>query len=166
LIHKGALVFVRREYTYLAVFVAVVAVLIWISDLGWRSMVAFLVGAACSALAGYIGMFTATRANVRTTTAAAENGAPAALTVAFYGGSIMGLTIAAMGLLGLGILYLYFGGDPETAHVIHGFGMGASSPRALMSVLISLEKSRLEYQKMIPEIQALLPTTWAIMSAT
>ena len=83
LIHKGALVFVRREYTYLAVFVAVVAVLIWISDLGWRSMVAFLVGAACSALAGYIGMFTATRANVRTTTAAAENGAPAALTVAF-----------------------------------------------------------------------------------
>jgi K(+)-stimulated pyrophosphate-energized sodium pump len=72
-------------------------------------------------------MFTATRANVRTTTAAAESGAPAALTVAFFGGSIMGLTVAAMGLLGLGILYLAFGGDPHTAHVIHGFGMGASS---------------------------------------
>ena len=127
MIHHGALVFIRREYTYLAIFVAVVAVLILISDLGWRSMVAFLVGAACSALAGYIGMFTATRANVRTTTAAAESGAPAALTVAFYGGSIMGLTVAAMGLLGLGVLYLYFGGDPKTAHVIHGFGMGASS---------------------------------------
>ena len=69
MIHHGALVFIRREYTYLAIFVAVVAVLILISDLGWRSMVAFLVGAACSALAGYIGMFTATRANVRTTTA-------------------------------------------------------------------------------------------------
>ena len=72
-------------------------------------------------------MFTATRANVRTTTAAAESGAPAALTVAFFGGSIMGLTVAAMGLLGLGSLYLAFGGDPHTAHVIHGFGMGASS---------------------------------------
>ena len=127
MIHRGALVFIRREYSYLAIFVAVVAVLILISDLGWRSMVAFLIGAFCSALAGYIGMFTATRANTRTTTAAAESGAPAALTVAFYGGSIMGLTVAAMGLLGLGILYLYFGGDPETAHVIHGFGMGASS---------------------------------------
>jgi K(+)-stimulated pyrophosphate-energized sodium pump len=72
-------------------------------------------------------MFTATRANVRTTTAAAQSGAPAALTVAFFGGSIMGLTVAAMGLLGLGALYLAFGGDPHTAHVIHGFGMGASS---------------------------------------
>src|SRR5690606_6852560 len=48
-------------------------------------------------------------------------------TVAFFGGSIMGLSVAAMGLLGLGILYLMFGGNPETAHVIHGFGMGASS---------------------------------------
>jgi len=64
---------------------------------------------------------------VRTTTAAAQSGAPAALTVAFFGGSIMGLTVAAMGLLGLGALYLAFGGDPHTAHVIHGFGMGASS---------------------------------------
>ena len=127
MIHRGALVFIRREYSYLAIFVAVVAVLILFSDVGWRSMVAFLVGAFCSAMAGYIGMFTATRANTRTTTAAAESGAPAALTVAFYGGSIMGLTVAAMGLLGLGVLYLYFGGDPVTAHVIHGFGMGASS---------------------------------------
>ncbi len=106
MIHRGALVFIRREYSYLAIFVAVVAVLILFSDLGWRSMVAFLVGAFCSAMAGYIGMFTATRANTRTTTAAAESGAPAALTVDFYGGSIMGLTVAAMGLLGLGVLYL------------------------------------------------------------
>jgi K(+)-stimulated pyrophosphate-energized sodium pump len=72
-------------------------------------------------------MYTATQANVRTTTAAHDKGAPEALTVAFFGGSIMGLTVAAMGLLGLGILYLFFGGDPESAHVIHGFGMGASS---------------------------------------
>ena len=126
-IHKGALVFMRREYSYLAIFVIVVGVGIFISDLGWKTAVAFFVGALASASAGYIGMFTATRANVRTTTAAAESGAPAALTVAFFGGSIMGLTVAAMGLLGLGILYLAFGGDPHTAHVIHGFGMGASS---------------------------------------
>lgn len=126
-IHKGALVFMRREYSYLAIFAIVVGVLIFFSDLGWRTTVAFFIGAIASASAGYIGMFAATQANVRTTTAAAENGAAAALTVAFYGGSIMGLTVAAMGLLGLGLLYLAFGGDPHTAHVIHGFGMGAST---------------------------------------
>ena len=82
---------------------------------------------SCSAAAGYIGMFTATRANVRTTTAAQESGADAALKVSFFGGSIMGLTVAAMGLLGLGLLYYFFGSDPATSHVIHGFGMGASS---------------------------------------
>ena len=124
-IHRGAMVFMRREYSYLAIFVIVVGALIFISDLGWKTAVAFFVGALASASAGYIGMYTATRANVRTTTAAAENGASAALTVAFFGGSIMGLTVAAMGLLGLGALYLAFGGDPHTAHVIHGFGMGA-----------------------------------------
>ncbi len=126
-IHRGAMVFMRREYSYLAIFVIVVGALIFISDLGWKTAVAFFVGALASASAGYIGMYTATRANVRTTTAAADNGASAALTVAFFGGSIMGLTVAAMGLLGLGALYLAFGGDPHTAHVIHGFGMGASS---------------------------------------
>ena len=127
LIHKGAMVFMRREYTYLAIFSAVVAVFILFSDLGWRTMFAFIVGALASGTAGYIGMYTATQANVRTTTAAHEKGAAEALTVAFFGGSIMGLTVAAMGLLGLGILYLFFGGDPESSHVIHGFGMGASS---------------------------------------
>jgi len=127
LIHKGAMVFMRREYTYLAIFAAVVAVFILFSDLGWRTMFAFIVGALASGTAGYIGMYTATEANVRTTTAAHEKGAAEALTVAFFGGSIMGLTVAAMGLLGLGILYLFFGGDPESSHVIHGFGMGAST---------------------------------------
>ena len=126
-IHRGAMVFMRREYTYLVVFVVVVGAAILVSDLGWRTTVAFLVGAFSSAIAGFIGMYAATKANVRTTTAAKERGAAEALTVSFYGGSIMGLTVAAMGLLGLGVLYLFFGGDPETAHVIHGFGMGASS---------------------------------------
>jgi K(+)-stimulated pyrophosphate-energized sodium pump len=71
-------------------------------------------------------MYTSTKANVRTTNSANKFGISESLTVAFFGGSIMGLTVAAMGLLGLGILYYLFGGDPKTASVIHGFGMGAS----------------------------------------
>ncbi len=125
-IHTGAMAFMRREYTILFVFAALVTVAIWISDLGQNTAIAFVVGALCSSAAGYIGMYTATRANVRTTVAAHEKGRDAALNVAFMGGSIMGLTVAAMGLLGLGALYLAFGRDPATANVIHGFGMGAS----------------------------------------
>ena len=127
-IHLGAMVFMRREYKMLAWFCAVLLVLLLISPgLGVGTAFAFLVGAGCSAGAGYIGMNTATRANVRTTTAAHTAGPGPALTVAFFGGSIMGLAVASLGLLGLGVLYLVFGGDPHTAHHIHGFGMGASS---------------------------------------
>lgn len=126
-IHRGAMVFMRREYTYLLVFVAVVAVLIFFSNLGGKTTLAFLIGAVCSGVAGHIGMIAATRANVRTTTAAQQKGAEGALAVAFFGGSVMGLCVASMGLLGIGFLYLLYGGDPETSHVIHGFGMGASS---------------------------------------
>ncbi|NOR72735.1 MAG: sodium-translocating pyrophosphatase [Mariprofundaceae bacterium] len=125
-IHLGAMVFMRREYTILAVFVAVVAVILAFS-LGLPTTIAFLAGAVCSALAGYLGMFAATKANVRTATAAQDHGTSTALTIAFYGGSIMGLVVASLGLIGLGTLYLFFGGDPATAHVIHGFGMGGSS---------------------------------------
>ena len=125
-IHLGAMVFMKREYTILALFVTVVA-LILAFTLGQNSTISFLAGAICSALAGYIGMFAATRANVRTAMAAQHHGAAKALIIAFYGGSIMGLVVASLGLLGLGTLYLFFGGDPETAHAIHGFGMGASS---------------------------------------
>jgi len=125
-IHLGAMVFLRREYSILAAFAAILAILI-LFLLGWHTMVAFIIGAVSSALAGFIGMFGATRANVRTTVAAHESGAPQALTVAFLGGSIMGLSVASLGLLGLGTLYLFVGSDPETAHVIHGFGMGAST---------------------------------------
>jgi len=124
-IHTGAMVFMRREYTMLAMFAGVLLVILYLS-LGGSTAIAFIVGAVSSASAGWIGMFTATQANVRTTTAAHEDGAAAALSVAFFGGSIMGLTVASMGLLGLGSLYYFFGGDPETAHHIHGFGMGAS----------------------------------------
>ncbi len=124
-IHVGAMVFLKREYSILGIFVLVVAILLALS-LGMNTTIAFLAGAGCSALAGYFGMSAATRANVRTTEAAHKHGTASALTVAFYGGSIMGLVVASLGLLGLGTLYLFFGGDPTTAHAIHGFGMGAS----------------------------------------
>ncbi|MBE0439458.1 MAG: sodium-translocating pyrophosphatase [Gammaproteobacteria bacterium] len=126
-IHLGAMVFMKAEYSRLALFCLVCIAALGFSDLGWQSAFAFFLGAACSGGAGYIGMYSATQANVRTAVAANQKGASEALTVAFFGGSIMGLTVASMGLLGLGILYLAFGGDPKTAHIIHGFGMGASS---------------------------------------
>jgi K(+)-stimulated pyrophosphate-energized sodium pump len=126
-IHEGAMVFMHREYLMLLLFAAPLFVLILISPLGWNTALSFLVGATTSALAGYLGMFAATKANVRTTAAAQSDGQAGALTVAFYGGSIMGLCVASLGLVGLGALYWYFGGDPHTAHAIHGFGMGASS---------------------------------------
>lgn len=126
-IHTGAMVFMRREYSILSVFVVVIAVFLFIGFKTWHTPVAFLLGALCSGFAGYVGMFSATKANVRTTVAANTEGAATALSVAFYGGSIMGLTVASMGLLGLGTLYLLFGADPAHAEAIHGFGMGASS---------------------------------------
>lgn len=125
-IHTGAMVFMRREYSILGIFLVIVGVLIAFSDLGINTLYAFILGAFCSGIAGYVGMYTATKANVRTTTAAHEQGPSQALEVAFYGGSIMGLCVAAMGLLGLGILYFFFGNDPHSVHTIHGFGMGAS----------------------------------------
>ncbi len=126
-IHSGAMVFMQREYKMLAIFAGVLLVLILVTGLGFGTFVSFIFGAAASALAGYLGMFSATKANVRTTVAAHEKGAAEALTVAFFGGSIMGLCVASLGLLGLGLMYLFFGGDAAGAHAIHGFGMGASS---------------------------------------
>ncbi|MEE4184725.1 MAG: sodium-translocating pyrophosphatase [Gammaproteobacteria bacterium] len=125
-IHIGAMVFLRREYSMLAVFAAVLLAIIYFSALGAMTAIAFLVGAVSSAAAGWFGMYTATKANVRTTQAAHTQGQAAALSVAFFGGSIMGLAVASLGLLGLGIIYYFFGGNPESAHHIHGFGMGAS----------------------------------------
>ena len=127
-IHHGAMVFMRREYSLLLIFATVLFVLLLLESehLGLNTALAFVAGALSSALAGFFGMYTATKANVRTTTAAQSVGAPAALSVAFFGGSIMGLAVASLGLLGLGIVF-YFFGNPQDAHYIHGFGMGASS---------------------------------------
>jgi K(+)-stimulated pyrophosphate-energized sodium pump len=125
-IHIGAMVFMAREYKMLVMFSAVLIIILWVL-LGVYTALAFIVGAATSGIAGFIGMYTATKANVRTTTAAHEDGPAEALTVAFFGGSIMGLAVASLGLIGVGILFYFFAGDSHTIHAIEGFGMGAST---------------------------------------
>ena len=109
-IHLGAMVFMASEYKRLAIFCLVCIIALFFS-LGWETALSFVVGATCSGVAGFIGMYSATKANVRTAVAANEYGASEALNVAFFGGSIMGLTVASMGLFGIGILFYYFGGD-------------------------------------------------------
>ncbi|KRT71386.1 MAG: membrane-bound proton-translocating pyrophosphatase [Candidatus Rokubacteria bacterium CSP1-6] len=121
-IQTGAMAFLRKEYTILAWFIVVVAILLTLG-IGKFTALAFVSGAMCSMLAGFIGMKAATKANVRTAQAAKTIGRDKALSVAFYGGSVMGLTIASLGLVGLGIFYWVFR-DPL---VINGFAMGASS---------------------------------------
>ena len=125
-IHLGAMVFMSAEYKRLAIFCLICILALYFS-LGWQTAASFLLGSLCSGIAGFIGMYAATKANVRTAVAAKEKGAAEALNVAFFGGSVMGLTVAAMGLLGVGILFYYFAGDIETIHAIEGFAMGASS---------------------------------------
>ncbi len=125
-IHIGAMVFMHREYKMLAAFAGVLVLGIYLSPLGQDTAIAFIVGAVSSATAGYLGMYAATRANVRTAVAANDSGPAKALNIAFYGGSIMGLCVASLGLIGLGGLFYFFGTDAESAHSIHGFGMGAS----------------------------------------
>ena len=121
-IHLGAMTFMKTEYLYLTIFTIVVIVLVWMF-LGQDTAIAVLAGALSSSIAGWIGMYAATKANVRTATAASDSGAETALSVAFYGGSIMGLCVASLGLIGLGSLYYLLSGY---AHSIEGFAMGAS----------------------------------------
>ena len=127
LIHDGAMVYLKRQYKILFIFIIIVTVLLAIF-IGGNTAIAYIVGAFLSALAGLIGMKAATRANARTTEAARQHKPdPAkALSVAFFGGSVMGLAVASLGLLGVGVLFIIYG-DPETAYVINGFAMGAST---------------------------------------
>ena len=138
-IREGAGTFLRREYLVLAPFVIIVAAGLWVlidwwtlndSDGGgWgiftlvpKTAIAYLAGTICSATAGFIGMSVAVRANVRTA-AAAMHGLNPALRIAFSSGSVMGITVVGIGLLGVTILYVIF----QDVTVIAGFGMGASS---------------------------------------
>ncbi len=125
-IHSGAMAFLGREYRVLAIFIVVVFILIAIA-MTIQTALAFLGGAACSMTCGFIGMKAATRANVRTCEAARASGQAKALEVSFNGGAVMGLAVASLGLVGVGVAYIFFGGDPETSKYINGFAMGASS---------------------------------------
>ena len=125
-IHLGAMVFMASEYKRLGIFCLICIAALYAS-LGVDTAIAFTLGAICSGTAGYIGMYSATKANVRTAVAANTKGAAAALNVAFFGGSIMGLTVASMGLLGIGVLYHFMGGTVHGVESIEGFAMGGSS---------------------------------------
>jgi K(+)-stimulated pyrophosphate-energized sodium pump len=125
-IHDGAMAFLGREYRVLAIFIVVVFFIITFG-MNYQTALAFLGGALCSMTCGFIGMKAATRANVRTTEAARVSGQASALMVSFNGGAVMGLAVASLGLVGVGITYMMFGGDLETVKYINGFAMGASS---------------------------------------
>ncbi len=134
-IHEGSMAFLSREYRALALFVVIVAVIIFVAgyftspeEMRPETAIAFILGAVASALAGFIGMTTATMANVRTTQAA-KKGTVNALDVAFSGGAVMGMTVVGLGLAGLGIVYFLFGdvNDPASFGVVNGFAFGASS---------------------------------------
>ena len=128
-IHEGAMVFLKREYKILAIFVVVVFVLLSVA-ISAKTGIAFIVGAICSVLAGFFGMNSATKANVRTAAAANSGGGQAgALSMAFFGGTVMGLSVASLGLLGVGVLFWYFDvlGNAANVTIINGFSMGASS---------------------------------------
>ena len=124
-IRSGAHTFLVRESFYLLLFVAIVFLLLW-GGLNFDTAISYLVGSLCSLAAGFAGMKAATSANVRTTHAASEKDASGALMIAFNGGAVMGLCVASLGLLGLGILYFWFN-SPEASSALVGFGMGASS---------------------------------------
>ena len=130
-IHLGAKVFMITEYKILAPVVLALVLACGLSPLGWYTALAIAVGAFSSAIAGFIGMYSATKANVRTATAAENHGQEQALSISFFGGSIMGLCVASMGLVGLGGLFFYFSGAMDDldkiAKALEGFGVGASA---------------------------------------
>jgi K(+)-stimulated pyrophosphate-energized sodium pump len=128
-IQLGAMVFLRREYSIVFVYMIVVfAALCLAPGLGVWTAVAFACGGCCSMLAGFLGMNAATRCGARTTQAAKDGGTPAALSVAFQGGSVMGIAVAALGVVGLGFFYLFTKSRGMAAPIIvNGFAMGASS---------------------------------------
>ncbi|MEX0911913.1 MAG: sodium-translocating pyrophosphatase, partial [Gemmatimonadota bacterium] len=134
-IETGAMTFLRREYTVLLGFVAIVGALLWLAIGMWTAM-AFFFGAFSSMLAGFIGMKAATKANVRTSEAARSQGSGMALRMAFSGGAVMGLAVASLGLFGIGLIYFFGIHQPGAfldaeivtfAGGISGFAMGAST---------------------------------------
>lgn len=124
-IQQGATAFLSREYRVIAIFIAIVATVISVF-LQWQTALCFVVGAIASAGAGYLGMYVAVRANVRTAAAASHN-LHEGLRVAFGSGSIMGMAVVSFSLIGMTVLFLIFNGNPNQLVYITGFGFGASS---------------------------------------
>ena len=124
-ISEGAMAFLKKEYQYISVFVAVIAVVICIF-LSFKTAISFILGAVFSSFAGYAGMKIGVKANVRTTEGA-RKGQKEALSVAFSGGAVMGLCVVGLGILGLAMLVVIFGLDKIGVDSITGFGLGASS---------------------------------------
>ena len=122
-IHEGAQAFLMAEYRILIIFVALLFFILGFALKSWSTACAFLLGALFSSAAGYFGMQVATKANVRTAGAAKESGMPKALSIAFSGGSVMGMCVTGLGLIGVSIVYLI----TKDTGVISGFGLGASS---------------------------------------
>ncbi|MBC5706879.1 sodium-translocating pyrophosphatase [Hungatella sp. L12] len=122
-IAEGARAFMTSEYRVLIIFVAVLFVVIGFGTRSWTTAVCFLVGSAFSTIAGYLGMSAAIRANCRTANAARTSGMSRALSVAFSGGSVMGMAVVGLGLLGVGTLFLI----TKDVEVLAGFSLGASS---------------------------------------
>jgi len=130
LVQTGAAAFLRREYMYVYTFVVIIAGAISLlgltnPDLGltWKTAVAFVAGAVASTLAGFLGMYIATRSNARTAAAAESGGTNAALDVAISGGAVMGMGVVGIALIGLVIIYYTFDANPS---IVNGYAMGAS----------------------------------------
>ncbi|MDD3394120.1 MAG: sodium-translocating pyrophosphatase [Anaerotignum sp.] len=121
-IRDGANAFLKAEYRILVIFALVLFVLIGFG-VDWMTAVCFLLGALFSTLAGYFGMSVATKANVRTANAARVGGMNRALSIAFSGGAVMGMSVVGLGLLGVGVIYIL----TQNANILFGFGLGASS---------------------------------------
>jgi len=142
MIFQGAWAFLKRQYTTIAMYAVAIAIIIGVLvavlggneagytgfEIGWRTAVAFLVGAFCSGLAGFVGMYIAVKSNVRCA-AAAQRSLKEAVTVALRGGAVAGFLITALSLIGVTVIFFAFGGgtNPDVApHLIVGFGFGAS----------------------------------------
>jgi len=118
-IRTGAMAFLKRQYTTLAVFVVIVFILLTIG-INWQTAVCFLTGALSSMFAGYFGMMASTKGNSRTAWAANQEGMGKALIVSYLSGSVMGLAVGSLGVLGVGIWFLVYGADANTANYING----------------------------------------------
>ncbi len=127
-IHEGAMAYLRRQYTILAIFIVIIFFALLYS-LGIQTALAYVGGAISSMLAGLFGMNAATRANVRTANAANlyKPNSSRALFIAFAGGSVMGLCVASIGVIGVGVFFYFYGHDLSTISAVSGYAMGASS---------------------------------------